>query len=117
MTDEVVLISCRFASLNINFGTVGRTFRKEAIQKGILYMNIFPYVIWEMQDQVSGMSVACLPILEEHSLSDRNPLHKPTRTCEWWLCGVWAMVWVCERVTVCARTGLAVAGVQTWLAC
>ena len=102
---------------NIHFGTVGRTFRKEAIQKGILYMNIFPYVIWEMQDQVSGMSVACLPILEEHSLSDRNPLHKPTRTSEWWLCGVWPMVWVCERVTVCARTGLAVAGVQTWLAC
>ena len=60
---------------DINFGTVGRTFRKEAIQKGILYMNIFPYVIWEMQDQVSGMSVACLPILEEHSLSDGKRLY------------------------------------------
>jgi hypothetical protein len=38
---------------DVNFGAVGRTFRKEAIQKGIVYMNIFPYVIWEMQDQVS----------------------------------------------------------------
>ena len=98
---------------NINFGTVGRTFRKEAIQKGILYMNIFPYVIWEMQDQVSGMSVACLPILEEHSLSDGKRLY----TRHTGMCGVWVMVWVCERVPVCARTGLAVAGVQTWLAC
>ena len=67
---------------DINFETVGRTFRKEAIQKGILYMNIFPYVIWEMQDQVSGMSVACLPILEEHSLGDRNALYKPTKNCD-----------------------------------
>ena len=39
----------------LNFAEVGRTFRTEAIQKGILYLNIYPYVIWEMQDQVSAM--------------------------------------------------------------
>ena len=38
---------------HLNFGTVGRDFRKEAIQKGIVYLNIFPYVIWEMQDAVN----------------------------------------------------------------
>ena len=38
---------------DLNFGTVGRDFRKEAIQKGIVYLNIFPYVIWEMQDAVN----------------------------------------------------------------
>ena len=38
---------------DMNFGTVGRDFRKEAIQKGIVYLNVFPYVIWEMQDQVN----------------------------------------------------------------
>ena len=38
---------------DLNFGTVGRDFRIEAIQKGIVYLNIFPYVIWEMQDAVN----------------------------------------------------------------
>merc|ERR1711935_806601 len=38
---------------HLDFSTVGRDFRKEAIQKGIVYMNIFPYVIWEMQDAVN----------------------------------------------------------------
>ena len=33
---------------HLDFSTVGRDFRKEAIQKGIVYTNIFPYVIWEM---------------------------------------------------------------------
>ena len=33
---------------HLDFSTVGRDFRKEAIQKGIVYVNIFPYVIWEM---------------------------------------------------------------------
>ena len=33
---------------HLDFSTVGRDFRKEAIQKGIVYANIFPYVIWEM---------------------------------------------------------------------
>lgn len=48
----------------VNFATVGRTFRQEAIQKGIVYMNIFPYVIWEMQDQVSAMvALTCAPLL------------------------------------------------------
>merc|ERR1711934_728555 len=35
---------------HLDFSTVGRDFRKEAIQKGIVYTNIFPYVIWEVQD-------------------------------------------------------------------
>ena len=38
---------------DLDFGTVGRDFRKEAIQKGIVYLNVFPYVIWEMQDAVN----------------------------------------------------------------
>merc|ERR1711935_1307475 len=38
---------------HLDFSTVGRDFRKEAIQKGIVYTNIFPYVIWEMQDAVN----------------------------------------------------------------
>ena len=33
---------------HLDFSTVGRDFRKEAIQKGNVYTNIFPYVIWEM---------------------------------------------------------------------
>ena len=36
-----------------NFGLVGMDFRKEVIQKGIVYLNIFPYVIWEMQDAIN----------------------------------------------------------------
>ena len=35
----------------LNFGTVGRTFRNEAIKKGLLYLNVYPYAIWEMQDK------------------------------------------------------------------
>jgi len=38
---------------HLDFSTVGRDFRKEAIQKGVVYANIFPYVIWEMQDAVN----------------------------------------------------------------
>ena len=38
---------------DLNFGTVGRTFRKEAIKKGLLYLNVYPYAIWEMQDQIN----------------------------------------------------------------
>lgn len=37
----------------INMGTVGDYFRKEAIQKGIIYLNVYPYVIWEMQDAIN----------------------------------------------------------------
>jgi len=37
----------------LDFSAVGRTFRKEAISKGSIYLNIYPYVIWEMQDQVN----------------------------------------------------------------
>jgi hypothetical protein len=36
-----------------DFGVVGRDFRKEVIQKGMMYLNIFPYVIWEMQDAIN----------------------------------------------------------------
>ena len=45
---------------HLDFGTVGRDFRKEAIQKGIVYLNIFPYVIWEMQDQVNDCNAGTL---------------------------------------------------------
>ena len=45
---------------DLNFGTVGRDFRKEAIQKGIVYLNVFPYVIWEMQDQVNDCNAGTL---------------------------------------------------------
>lgn len=41
----------------LNFGTVGRTFRKEAIQKGLLYLNVYPYAIWEMQDQINDCRI------------------------------------------------------------
>ena len=50
------MVKAAFDGTNVgdmNFGTVGRDFRKEAIQKGIVYLNIFPYVIWEMQDAVN----------------------------------------------------------------
>merc|ERR1712164_52119 len=36
-----------------DFATVGMDFRKQVIQKGLIYLNIFPYVIWEMQDAVN----------------------------------------------------------------
>jgi hypothetical protein len=38
---------------DIDFGKVGDDFRKEAIQKGIVYLNVYPYVIWEMQDAIN----------------------------------------------------------------
>jgi len=38
---------------DIDFGTVGDDFRKEVIQKGIVYLNVYPYVIWEMQDAIN----------------------------------------------------------------
>ena len=38
----------------LDFGTVGRDFRKEAIKKGSLYLNVFPYMIWELQDAVNN---------------------------------------------------------------
>jgi len=38
---------------DINFAAVGDDFRREVIQKGIVYLNVFPYVIWEMQDAIN----------------------------------------------------------------
>ena len=38
---------------SFNFGSVGMDFRKEVIQKGVVYLNVFPYVIWEMQDAIN----------------------------------------------------------------
>jgi len=38
---------------DIDMGAVGDDFRREVIQKGIVYLNIFPYVIWEMQDAIN----------------------------------------------------------------
>jgi len=37
----------------INMAEVGDYFRLEVIQKGIIYLNIYPYVIWEMQDAIN----------------------------------------------------------------
>merc|ERR1719419_1959614 len=37
----------------IDMGLVGDDFRREVVQKGIVYLNIFPYVIWEMQDAIN----------------------------------------------------------------
>merc|ERR1712164_19780 len=38
---------------DIDFSKVGWDFRKETIGKGIVYLNVFPYVIWEMQDAIN----------------------------------------------------------------
>jgi len=37
----------------INMADVGDYFRLEVIQKGIIYLNVYPYVIWEMQDAIN----------------------------------------------------------------
>jgi len=37
----------------IDMSLVGDDFRREVIQKGIVYFNVFPYVIWEMQDAIN----------------------------------------------------------------
>jgi len=37
----------------INMAEVGDYFRLEVIQKGIIYLNVYPYVIWEMQDAIN----------------------------------------------------------------
>ena len=34
----------------VNFAKVGRDYRVQAIKKGTVYMNVFPYIIWELQD-------------------------------------------------------------------
>merc|ERR1711990_1394430 len=39
--------------VDVDFSTVGWDFRKETIGKGIVYLNVFPYVIWEMQDAIN----------------------------------------------------------------
>ena len=53
---------------DLNFGTVGRDFRKEATQKGIVYLNVFPYVIWEMQDQVNDCNAGTLTNNDDQSV-------------------------------------------------
>merc|ERR1711990_1087900 len=39
--------------VDVDFSKVGWDFRKETIGKGIVYLNVFPYVIWEMQDAIN----------------------------------------------------------------
>jgi len=46
----------------IHLGEVGDYFRKEVIQKGIIYLNIYPYVIWEMQDAINDCSTGDLTL-------------------------------------------------------
>merc|ERR1712091_353390 len=45
---------------DIDFSKVGWDFRKETIGKGIVYLNVFPYVIWEMQDAINDCKVGKL---------------------------------------------------------
>ena len=37
---------------------VGNDFRKEVVQKGVVYLNVVPYILWEMQDAVNDCA-AC----------------------------------------------------------
>ena len=53
MIDAAFLGTAPGSNPDLDFSDVGRTFRKEAIQKGIVTLNVFPYVIWEMQDAVN----------------------------------------------------------------
>ena len=53
---------------DLDFSTVGRDFRKEAIQKGIVYLNIYQYMIWEMQDQVNDCKAQSLSQNEDASV-------------------------------------------------
>lgn len=54
------VVSGGTGNTDLNFGTVGRDFRTESIKKGIVYLNIYPYVIWEMQDQVNDCKAQSL---------------------------------------------------------
>jgi len=45
---------------DIDMGTVGDDFRREVIQKGIVYLNIYPYIIWEMQDAINDCNTGDL---------------------------------------------------------
>jgi len=38
---------------DIDMSAVGDDFRREVVQKGIVYLNVYPYVIWEMQDAIN----------------------------------------------------------------
>jgi len=44
----------------IDMSQVGDDFRREVIQKGIVYFNVFPYVIWEMQDAINDCNTGRL---------------------------------------------------------
>jgi len=39
---------------DINLGTVGDDFRRVVIQKGIVYLTYFPWVIWRLQEAING---------------------------------------------------------------
>ena len=53
---------------DLDFGKTGRTFRKEAIQKGLVYMNVYPYAIWEMQDQINDCKAQTLTANDDSSV-------------------------------------------------
>merc|ERR1739838_898671 len=42
---------------DINMGEMGDYFRFEVIQKDIIYLNVYPYVIWEMQDAINDCNM------------------------------------------------------------
>lgn len=50
------IITAAFAGSTVgplDFGAKGGDFRKEAIQKGIVYLNVMPYALWEFQDSIN----------------------------------------------------------------
>jgi len=67
---------------DLNFGTVGRDFRKEAIQKGIVYLNVFPYVIWEMQDQVNDCNAGTLTNNDDASVPGKLQFALADKRCK-----------------------------------
>lgn len=63
---------------DLNFATVGRDFRQEAIQKGMLYLNLYPYVIWEMQDQINDCNAG------SKTANDDNSVHAWDEAVAFW---------------------------------
>lgn len=63
---------------DLNFAKVGRDFRQEAIQKGMLYLNLYPYVIWEMQDQINDCNAG------SKTANDDNSVHAWDEAVAFW---------------------------------
>jgi len=48
----------------IDMGAVGDDFRREVVKKGIVYFNIFPYVIWKLQDAINSCNTGDIIMME-----------------------------------------------------